>query len=576
MATELTLTTERIDDFVLLIHIMLRLNLPEILDRYIPRHWFQEGLSWGWVATIWLAHIISQGDHRKLTVRDWVHQAHDTLERVAGQNIRDTDFTDDRLTIVLRELSKPPYWHAIERDLGQHTIRVYDLEQKRVRVDATTVSGYHTGGEDSLFQFGKSKDNPGLLQVKVMQAVLDPLGLPAATDVVSGEQADDGLYIPIIERLLTVLTQAGLLFVGDCKLSALATRAYIRSRGHHYLAPLALTGDTATEMRAWVQDALNGKQTLTPIPMVDDQGHALPLVQGYEATRPCMAQVDSHALEWTERVFVIYSESYAKAQARGLDQRLATATTKLNALTPPRGRGKRQIKDEAQLTQAAQAILQAHRVDGLLSYTFERQEERLVQFVGRGRGAANRPQRIIERVRYQITSVVRHEADITALKDTFGWRAYATDVPAEQLSLEEAVLTYRDEWLIERGFHRLKGAPLSLNPLFVKRDDQVVGLIHLLTIAVRLLTLVEFVVRRALKRAQAELVGLHQENPKKTTATPTTERLLQAFSNITLTILQLPDRIVRHVTPLTPLQVRILELLDLSPNIYRSLAENSL
>ena len=552
MATELTLTTERIDDFVLLIHVMLRLNLPEILDRHIPRHWFQEGLSWGWVARIWLAHIVSQGDPRKLTVRDWVRQAHDTLERVTGQNIRDTDFTDDRLTIVLRELSKPPYWHAVERDLGQHTIRVYDLEQKRGRVDATTVSGYHVGGEDSLFQFGKSKDDPGLLQVKGMQAVLDPLGLPAATDVVSGEPAEDGLYIPIIKRLLTILTRAGLLFVGDCKLSALATRTYIRWRGHHYLAPLALTGDTAAEMRAWVQDALNGKQTLTAIPRVDNQGQALPLVQGYETTRQCMARVDGHTLEWTERVFVVYSESYARAQARGLEQRLATATTKLNALTPPRGRGKRQIKDEAHLTQAAQAILQAHRVEELLSYTFERQEERHIQFVGRGRGAANRPQRVVEQVRSQITSVVRHEADIAALKETFGWRAYATDVPAEQLALEEAVLTYRDEWLIEHGFHRLKGAPLSLNPLFVKRDDQVVGLIHWLTLALRLLTLIEFVVRRALKREQAELVGLHKENPKKATATPTTERLLQAFSNITLTIVQLPDRVVRHVTPLTP------------------------
>jgi transposase len=407
-----------------------------------------------------------------------------------------------------------------------------------------------------------------------MQGVLDPLGLPAATDVVSGEQADDGLYIPIIERLLTFLTQAGLLFVGDCKLSAWATRAYIRGREHHYLAPLALTGDTAVEMRAWVQAALNGKQTLTPILIVDDQGQVLPKVSGYETTRQCMAPVDGNTLEWTERVFVVYSESYAKAQARGLEQRLATATARLNALTPPRGRGKRQIKDEAQLRQAAQVILQAQRVEGLLVYTFERQEERQVQFVGRGRGAANRPQRIVEQVRYQITSVIRHEADITALKETFGWRAYATEVPAEQMTLE-AVLTYRDEWLIERGFHRLKGAPLSLNPLFVKRDDQVVGLIHLLTIAIRLLTLIEFVVRRALKREQAELVGLHKENPKKSTTTPTTERLLQAFSNITLTIVQLPDRVVRHVTPLTPLQVRILELLGLSPDIYRSLAENS-
>jgi transposase len=575
MATELTLTTERIDDFVLLIHVMVQLNLPEILDRHIPRHWFQAGLSWGWVATIWLAHIVSQGDHRKVTVRDWVRQAHDTLERVTGFSIRDTDFTDDRLTIVLRELSQPAYWHAIERELGQNMLRVYNLEQKRVRVDATTVSGYHAGGADSLFQFGKSKDNPGLLQVKVMQGVLDPLGLPIATDVVSGEQADDGLYRPLIERMLTFLTQAGLLFVGDCKLSALATRAYIRGRGHHYLAPLALVGDTAAEMRAWVQEALNGKQPLTPIALVDDLGQTQPVVQGYETTRRCTAQEDGKPLDWTERVLVVYSDSYAQAQTRGLEQRLATATAKVNALTPARGRGKRQIQDEAQLAQAAQAILQAHRVEGLLAYTFERQVERRTQFVGRGRGAVNRPQRIVEQVRYQITAVVRHEAEITALKDTFGWRAYATDVPAEQLTLEEAVRVYRDEWLIERSFHRLKGAPLSLSPLFVKRDDQVVGLIHLLTIAVRLLTLIEFVVRRALQREQAELVGLHPENPKKATATPTTERLLQAFANITLTLIRFPDRVARHVTPLTSLQVRILELLGLSPDIYRSLAENS-
>lgn len=39
--------------------------------------------------------------------------------------------------------------------------------------------------------------------------------------------------------------------------------------------------------------------------------------------------------------------------------------------------------------------------------------------------------------------------------------------------------------------------------------------------------------------------------------------------------LQFPDQVVRHVTPLTALQVRILELLDLSPDIYRSLAANS-
>ena len=178
-------------------------------------------------------------------------------------------------------------------------------------------------------------------------------------------------------------------------------------------------------------------------------------------------------------------------------------------------------------------------------------------------------------MRYQITAVVHNDAAIAALQQTFGWRAYVTDLSAQQLSLCEAVLTYRDEWQIEHGFHRLKSAPLSIAPMFVKRDDQVAGLTNLLSIAVRFLSLIEFTVRRALKRENAQLTGLYMQNPKQATHKPTTERLLQAFSNITLTIIQFPDRVVRHVTPLTPLQQRILVLLGLSPDIYRSLARNS-
>jgi transposase len=575
MESELTVTVERVDDFALLIQVMKRLGLPAVLDRYIPRHWLQEGLSWGWVATIWLTHILSEGDHRKLTVRDWVRQAHTTLEATTGLSIRDTDFTDDRLTIVLRELSEPEYWHAIERELGQNIVRVYDLSAERVRVDATTISGYHEGSEDGLFQFGKSKDNPELLQVKLMAASLDPLGLPIATDVVSGEKADDGLYVPIIDRLALTLNKAGLLFVGDCKMSAWATRVHIRTMGHHYLVPLSLVGEAGQDMAVWIQEAVDGKQALSPVRAPGASADEEPLAEGYERSRVHTVQVEGQRLAWTERVLVVRSQVYADIMTRGLERRLANATAKLNALTPPRSRGKRQIEDEETLVAAATAILQNHRVEDLLSYTFERQVEQQVKYIGRGRGAEGRPQQVVERVRYQITTVMRDEAAIAALQQTFGWRAYVTDLPAEQLPLVEAVLTYREEWQIERGFHRLKGAPLSIAPLFVKRDDQVTGLIHLLSIGVRLLTLIEFVVRRALKREQTQLVGLHAENPKKGTDKPTTERLLKAFSGINLTIIQFPDRVVHHVTPLSPLQERILTLLGLSPDIYRSLAQNS-
>jgi len=575
MTTELTITTERIDDFPLLLATMQRLGLPAILDRHLARHGLQQGLSWGWIATIWLAHILSQGDHRKLPVQAWVRQAGETLVRITGlPGLTELDFTDDRLALVLGRLSHPTAWAAIETELGRNILRVYDLTLERVRLDATTVSGYHAGAEDSLFQFGHSKDDPTLRQVKVMVAALDPLGLPLVTEVVAGNAADDPLYVPAVDRVLQIIEGLGLLFVGDCKMSALATRAHIAHLNQHYLCPLALTGDTGQDLPRWIAAAGAVEHPLEAVYTEDDQGERRLLAEGYAFERTVTAAVADGEHTWTERVLVVRSEHYRQVQQAGLERRLQRATARLLALTPAPGRGKRQIQEEGALVAAADTILHAEAVAGLLTYTFARQEQRQTKYLGRGRGGPERPQRESVTVRYQITAVSRQTDAIAAEEETLGWRAYVTNAPATRLSLADAVLTYRDEWLIERNFHRLKGAPLALNPLFVKRDDQIVGLTNLLSIAVRLLTLLEFVVRRQLQQHQELLVGLIENNPKKGIDNPTTERLLKAFDEITLTIVRLPGQLIRHVTPLSALQTRILELLGLSPGVYTQLAEN--
>lgn len=574
MNPEITITTERIDDFPLLLETLMRLGLPEIIDRHLTRHGLHQGLSWGWIATIWLVHILSQSDHRKLPVQALVKKSQETLERLTGQKIRELDFTDDKLTILLRRLSKPKGWQAIETDLGRNILSVYELDPKRVRLDPTTVSGHHEGGEDSLFQYGHSKDDPTLKQVKVMVAALDPLGLPLVTQVVAGDKADDPLYIPAVDRVLQVIDGVGLLFVGDSKMSALAIRTHIQYLEQYYLCPLAQTGNTADEMPQWIQAADDGDYTLQPVYVENDKGKTKKIAEGYEFDRTISTEVDGKVQTWTERVFVVRSKTYQRILEKGLEGRLQRATADLLALTPAPGRGKRQIRDESDLVTAAETILKTHNVEGLLAYSFERHEKRQTKYIGRGRGGPDRLTREIVTVRYQITAVTRQEETIATLQQTLGWRAYVTNAPAEHLTLEQVVLTYRDQWIVERGFHRLKGVPLSLTPLFVQRDDQVVGLTNLLSIAVRILTLIEFVVRRKLKDKQEKLVGLLAQNPKKGIDNPTTERLLKVFNDITLTIVHLPDKTIRHVTPLTSLQNQILTLLNLNPTLYTRLAEN--
>src|SRR5882672_6365363 len=252
--SDLVIITERVDDVALLIGQMITMGFPEVLDRHIPRHWTQRGLSWGWTAVIWLAYIVTEGDHRKVSVETYLKGMHHTLSHLTAQVIEPLDFSDDRLSHLLQHLSQPAYWYQIEHDLNARSIEVYPLPQDVIRCDATTVSGDHEVTAGGLVQFGQSKDDPTRPQIKVMLGSLDTLGMPLSTDVLSGERADDGLYIPIIDRIRAGLSTSGLLFVGDCKMSALDTRGHIVRHQHVYLSPLPLTGATAEAMEVWITE----------------------------------------------------------------------------------------------------------------------------------------------------------------------------------------------------------------------------------------------------------------------------------------------------------------------------------
>lgn len=82
--------------------------------------------------------------------------------------------------------------------MNRQFIQVYDRKPTRVRVESPTVT------EEGLFPLGDSNDHrPDVPQLMVMLPALDPLGLPVATHVVSGERADDrghGTGEPASER----------------------------------------------------------------------------------------------------------------------------------------------------------------------------------------------------------------------------------------------------------------------------------------------------------------------------------------------------------------------------------------
>ena len=537
-----------------------------IIDQVLGEpHGNWEGLSYGELALEYLVYVVMNCTHYLSPVENWVAQHPTSLGQALGRPVRVQDCTDDRLASLLSCLGNEQthLGEQIELKLGQHLVRAYKLPTKTTRIDMTSVSVYHQPEDTKgMMRFGRSKDHrPDLRQFKAVLGTLDPVGLPLATAVLSGEQADDQHYTPAWDRLVATIGHSDFLAVGDCKLASLENRAHIHQRQGFYLTPLPMTGNIPSELRALVLNPPNSPQEIR---LIGQNAHESPIGQGFEVVVACTWQSPNNAEEaitWKERRLVVQSEAHARKQRLGLQERLAKAESSLATLNL------RPATDRTELESQAQAILKRYDVVDYLCPTFHEQVTRHIRYVGRGRPGPDRPTQTSEKRTWTVESQ-RQIAAIDVFNLLAGWRIYVTNALAQRLSLSEAVNCYRQEWQPEHGFHRLKGGLLAIMPLYLRDDERIRGLLLLLGIALRVLTLTEFVARRDLAATGEKLKGLYAGNPNRATDQPTAERLFKAFDNITLYHYEAKNHIQYQVTPLSPLQCRILKALDIPTSVY--------
>ena len=96
------------------------------------------------------------------------------------------------------------------------------------------------------------------------------------------------------------------------------------------------------------------------------------------------------------------SPALTQRKQNNLEARLRRAEQAVRAVTPPMGPGTKQCREKPALRAAVSAILERCDVTGLLTVSWQRQEDQETKDVGPGRGSANRATRMEVRVRYQI------------------------------------------------------------------------------------------------------------------------------------------------------------------------------
>lgn len=548
MIDGLNVISERVDDVPLIVEVCKQLKLDQIIEKHLGTHGLQQGMNNGNLTIGWLAYMISQADHRMNAVREWSNKIPISLGLLLGSKIRDVEFSDDRLCNLLDRLAKDSSWEAIEADLWGNSIEVFEISANVIRFDGTAACGYHDITENGLMQFGASKDHrPDLPQLKIMAASIDP-GLVVGMNIASGEQNDDVMYVPLINRIHAMLASSGKLYIGDCKMCAINTRTTIHTNEDYYLMPLQMgTEKIRKYFDGLVEEIVNNEQSAYLVYNINGEY----IVSGYETSRIQTHVLNDKEITWNERLFVYRSIAFAENEIRIFEKKICGVEQALYKLTPSPGRGKKTICNEQHLQESIKTIMDNNQMNGLLEVKYEKQVHK-------------------EKEIYVILKIERNHNEINKKKNKCGWRLMATNVPSDRLSFSEAILIYKGGWRLENNFKILKKSNLGISPLFVRKDDRLKGLCRLLSIALRLIALIQYRIRESLKESEEVIRGLENGQLNSTTAEPTTLSILKKIvrEQITITVVKLGDKTHYHMTPLGNELKKMLKHLKIPLRLY--------
>jgi transposase len=557
---QVEITSEQINDLPLLLGIMEDMGIRQHIDSQIEQHGNWEGISIGTIVEIWLCYMLTERDHRLVAVREWAEARRQTFNALLGIELRETDLTDDRLARVLSHLGLEQVEQAIDRRMVQDWMTCYALPAETVRLDSTSVSVYSAIEDElGLIQHGHSKDHrPDLGQFKVMLSTLDPLGMPLSCAVVEGQRADDPLYVPMYDQTVQTLGRRDVLVVGDSKMAALATRGHIVAGESAYLCAYSPLGQS-TELADWMEQALAHQADWQIVTETDPKtGEIQTVAVIHEWSRPqvWLASSSQTLQSWTERVLVVRSEQTRQGLIRKSQERFARLSTALDALAQPAGRGRKCYRTRAALRTQVDRLLEAAQLTGLVDVQLTQDP-----------ASDGTP-------RWHVAAFALDPDAWAAHLERLGWHIYLTNTTVTQYSAPVLLGCYRHQVLHERSFSRFKTRDLNIRPVFLRDEQRLLGLTWLLCLALRVLTLTEFRLRAALQTRHQTLVGLNPAARSQATLRPTTERVLQVFNTLTLTLVTMEATVIRHVPALSDTQRHVLTLLNLPADLYARLADD--
>lgn len=173
---------------------------------------------------------------------------------------------------------------------------------------------------------GHANDHrPDQPQVTIALAPLDSFGGPLASEVLSGEKADDPVSVPLINRVHQGLQRVGLLAVGDGNMAAEKTPAHLQAPEDFSLCPLSALHVPSATLAQNVEAYLAAASPLIQAVRESEAGQPTCLAQGEKTLVEMQVNEGDHTIPWQERRLIIPSIDGSLAAQASVQERLEKA-----------------------------------------------------------------------------------------------------------------------------------------------------------------------------------------------------------------------------------------------------------
>lgn len=559
---DLQLRSWRVGALPIVNHVLERLDLEHVLAAHLPPESRRARIPAPRVLLALVRNILLSREPM-YGVGEWAAQhAPDLLGLAPGEA---EHLNDDRLGRCLDLLFDAP-GRELTLAAARQAVRQFQVRLDELHNDSTTISffgaypqaqeeGRRRGKPTCAITYGHSKDHrPDLKQLLYILTLSEDGGVPVHVATAHGNTADDQTHIESWDLLCELAGGPDFLYVADCKLASSDNLRHIAGRGGRFVSILPATRKEDETFRRRLRQEPHTLTWRWLYDLTDEQGK---VTDRLEACRQQEITREGWRLIW-------YRSSRKReldAQARaGRTQRAIAA---LGALQRRLAGPKTRFRTHRRVREAVDAVFAEHPVGDWLKVTIHTKAEIEHRKTTLGRPGPDARYRRLYKYRFELTWDIDPKAlaEEEAQDGVFPLISNVADWDEEEL-----LRAYKRQPTIEKRFSQLK-SDFAVAPVWLKEVSRIQALLIAYFLALLVQALIERELRRAMEREGLASLPLYPEG--RPCRRPTARRLFDLFEPIQRHQLQLPDgsEPVLH-THLTPLQRRLLRLLNLSPKHY--------